>query len=193
AAGSPAVHDGRVFVVNDNDEKSFAIALDAKTGRQLWRVERDEKTNWATPYVWQNEKRTELITCGTKRVRSYDLDGNLLWELGGMSSIVIPTPFSQHGLLYVCSGYVGDKTRPIFAIRPGATGDISLKEGETTNSYVVWCEKTAGPYNPSALVYSGQFYVLYDFGFLAARDARTGKEIYDKQRINTEGTSSFTA
>jgi len=95
--------------VNDNDEQSFAVALDAKTGSPLWRVERDEKSNWATPYIWQNEQRTELIAPGTKRVRSYDLDGKLLWEFGGMSSIVIPTPFAQSGLLYVCSGYVGTK------------------------------------------------------------------------------------
>jgi outer membrane protein assembly factor BamB len=83
------IHDGRVFLVNDNDEQSFAVALDAKTGRQLWRVERDEKSNWATPYIWQNELRTELIASGTQRVRSYDLGGKLLWELGGMSSALL--------------------------------------------------------------------------------------------------------
>jgi outer membrane protein assembly factor BamB len=136
SAASPVLHKDRLFIVNDNDEKAFAVALDARTGRELWRVDRDEKSNWATPYIWQNEQRTELITPGTRKVRSYDLDGKLLWELGGMSSIVIPTPFSQSGLLYVCSGYVGDKTRPVFAIKPGASGDISLKPGETNNAFV---------------------------------------------------------
>ena len=121
SAASPVLHGGRLFVVNDNDEKSFLSAFDARSGRPLWRVERDEKSNWATPYVWVNDQRTELITPGTRKVRSYDLEGKLLWELGGMSSIVIPTPFAHAGLLYVCSGYVGDKTRPVFAIRPGAT------------------------------------------------------------------------
>ena len=154
---------------------SFAVALDAKTGRQLWRVERDEKSNWATPYIWQNEQRTELITRGTKRVRSYDLDGKLLWEFGGMSSIVIPTPFSKFGLLYVCSGYVGDKVRPVFAIKPGASGDISLKPGETNNEFIAWYQPTAAPYNPSPLVYGDYFYVLFDFGFLSCHDARTGQ------------------
>ena len=193
SAGSPVVHDGRVFIVNDNDEKSFAVALHAKTGRQLWRVERDEKSNWATPYIWQNEQHAELITCGTKRVRSYDLDGKLLWELGGMSTIVIPTPFSKFGLLYVCSGYVGDKTRPVFAIKPGASGDISLKPGETNNAFIAWSQPTAAPYNPSPLIYGDQFYVLFDFGFLACHDARTGRQIYDKQRIRPEGNTAFTA
>ena len=193
SAGSPVLHRDRIFIVNDNDEKSFAVALDAKTGRQLWRVEREEKSNWATPYVWQNAQRAELITPGTKKVRSYDLDGKLLWELGGMSSIVIPTPFSKFGLLYVCSGYVGDKVRPVFAIKPGASGDISLKTGETTNEFIAWSDRTAAPYNPSPLVYGDYFYVLFDFGFLSCHDARTGKTIYEKQRIRPEGQTAFTA
>jgi outer membrane protein assembly factor BamB len=192
SAGSPVVHDGRVFVVNDNDNQSFAVALDAKTGRQRWRAERNEKSNWSTPYLWQNEKRTELITCGSKRVRAYDLDGKLLWEFGGMSSIVIPTPFSKFGLLYICSGYVGDKTRPVFAIKPGASGDISLKPGETNNEFIAWYQPTAAPYNPSPLLYGDYFYVLFDFGFLSCLDARTGRQVYEKQRLRPEATS-FTA
>ena len=73
---------------------------------QIWRVERDEKSNWATPFVWENEQRTEIVTPAAGKVRSYDLDGKLLWELGGLSTITIPTPFARHGLLYVASGYV---------------------------------------------------------------------------------------
>ncbi len=192
SAASPALFRDRVFVVNDNEESSFVTALDAPTGRPLWRIEREEKSNWSTPYVWQNEKRTELITAGTKRVRSYDLDGHLLWEFGGMSSIAIPTPFSKFGLLYVCSGYVGDKVRPMFVIKPGASGDISLKEGETNNEFIAWSNRAAAPYNPSPLIYGDNLYVLFDFGFLSCADARTGKPIYDKQRVRPEPTS-FTA
>jgi outer membrane protein assembly factor BamB len=193
SAASPALHGDRLFIVNDNDDKSFVVALDIQTGRQVWRVERDEKSNWATPCIWANEKRTELVTPGTKKVRSYSLDGKLLWELGGMSSIVISTPFSKFGLLYVCSGYVGDSVRPVFAIKPGAAGDISLKPGETNNAFIEWYQATAAPYNPSPLVYGDYFYVLYDFGFLACHDARTGQRVYDKQRIRLDGSTSFTA
>jgi outer membrane protein assembly factor BamB len=193
SAASPVLHQDRIYVVNDNEEQSFLVALDKKTGRQIWRVERDEKSNWATPYVWENEKRTEIIVPGRNRVRSYDLNGKVLWEFGGMSTIVIPMPFSQFGLLYVCSGYVGDKTRPVFAIRPGASGDISLKDGETSSEYIAWHQNVAAPYNPSPLIYENSFYVLFDFGFLACHDAKSGKEIYGKQRLNAEGTSGFTA
>jgi outer membrane protein assembly factor BamB len=192
SAASPVLHDDRVFIVNDNDEQSFAVALDARTGRQLWQVERDEKSNWASPCVWQNERRTELITSGTRRIRSYDLNGKLLWQCGGMSSIVIPTPFSTSNLLYVCSGYVGDRARPVFAFKPGASGDITLNPGETNNEFIAWHQPTAGPYNPSPLLYGDYFYVLFDFGFLSCHDARTGRQIYEKQRIRDVPTS-FTA
>ena len=192
-AASPVLHKDRLYIVNDNEEKSFLVALNKKTGEQLWRVERDEKSNWATPFVWQNEKRTELVVPGRNKVRSYDLEGKPLWELSGMSSIVIPTPFAHSGLLYLCSGYVGDSTRPVFAVRPGAAGYISLKEGETNNPFIAWYEKTAAPYNPSPLAYGDNLYVLFDFGFLSCRDAKTGRAIYDKQRINPDGNSGFTA
>jgi outer membrane protein assembly factor BamB len=185
-AASPVLHQGRLYVVNDNDEKSYLVALDAKTGREIWKIERDEKSNWATPFVWDNGKRVELVTSGTKRVRSYDLDGKPLWELDGMSSIAIPTPFARHGLLYVSSGYVMDKKRPVFAIRPGAAGDISLKEDETSNGSVAWFQKSAGPYNPSPLVYGDYLYVLYDMGTLACFDALTGKPVYDRQRLHAQ-------
>src|SRR5258708_3128110 len=183
-AASPVLHEGRIYIVDDNDDKSFLAALDKKTGKQIWRVERNEKSNWATPYIWNNGRRTELVTPGTTRIRSYDLDGNALWELGGMSTIVIPTPFSKFGLLYVASGYVGDQIRPVFAIKPGAKGDISLKPGESSNEYIASYQPVAGPSNPSPLIYGDYYYPLLDRGFLTAHDARTGQEIYGKQRID---------
>jgi len=191
-AASPVLHEGRIYIVDDNDDQSFLLALDKKTGKQIWRVERNEKSNWATPYIWNSGKRTELITAGTMRVRSYDLDGNLLWELGGMSSIVIPTPFSKFGLLYVTSGYVGDQVRPVFAIKPGAKGDISLKPRDTSHHHIAWSQPTAGPYNPSPLIYGDYYYTLLDRGFLTCHDARSGQEIYGKQRIDP-AAAAFTS
>jgi outer membrane protein assembly factor BamB len=190
-AASPVLHRDRIYIANDNDKQSFLAALDKATGKQIWRVERDEKSNWATPFIWENDKRTEIVTCGNKKVRSYDLDGNLLWELGGMSPIVIPTPLARNGLLYISSGYVLNAVRPIFAIRPGASGDISLKEGENSNGSVAWHQKQAGPYNPSPIAYGVYLYVLYDRGFFGCYDARTGKEIY-KERMGP-GATAFTS
>jgi outer membrane protein assembly factor BamB len=183
AAASPVLHGGKLFVVNDNDEHAELFALDAKTGEELWRVERDEKSNWATPFIWANAQRVELITPGTRAVRSYDLDGKLLWSLRGMSSITIPTPFVGDGLLFVTSGYVGDKLRPLYAIRPGASGDITLKEGETNNAFIAWSNPVGGPYNTSPLVYEGRLYVLYDRGLVSCYEAKTGKLLYDRERL----------
>lgn len=126
-AVSPVLHGDSLFIFNDNEEKSYLLALDKKTGEKVFRVERDEGSNWVTPYVWQNAERTEIVTCGTGKIRSYDLKGKLLWELGPMSVIAIHTPVEGNGLLYICSGFVGDrKNRPIYAIRPVASGDITI-------------------------------------------------------------------
>jgi outer membrane protein assembly factor BamB len=192
-AASPIVHDGLVILVNDNDTQSYVLALDAKTGEEKWRALReDEDSNWATPFVWKHELRTEIVTAGTKKVRSYDLDGNLLWWFGGMSSIAIPQPFSDHGLLYVSSGYVGDQNRPVFAIKPGATGDITLAEGAKSNEWIVWFLPQAGPYNPTPLIYGDLYYTLFDRGFFTAHDAKTGAEVYDKVRFDRD-TAGFSA
>jgi outer membrane protein assembly factor BamB len=192
SGASPALHGGRLYVVNDNDERSFLVAYDARSGAEIWRVDRAEGTNWSTPFVWEHERRTEIVTAGSDRVRSYDLSGRLLWEFSGMSTISIPTPFARFGLLYVSSGYVADALRPAYAIRPGASGDISLKTGETSSADIAWWSPTGAPYNPTPLVYGDYYYTLFDRGFFTAHDARTGKEIYGRQRVTADATA-FTA
>ena len=201
-AASPVLHNDTLFIVNDNDERSFVVALDAKNGKERWRVDRDEGTNWSTPFVWEHEGRTELVTTGSDQVRSYDLEGRELWRFRGLNSITIPQPFSAHGLLYVTSGYVGDAVRPVFAIRPGAEGDISLRKSQQSNDDIVWYDDTAGPYHPTPLVYGDYHFTLLDRGFFTVHDARTGEELYftEEQVLNQEvrqrvarGAGGFTA
>ena len=190
-AASPVLHGDRLYIINDNHEESYLMALDKQTGEQVWRVERDEKSNWATPYIWVSNERTEIVTPGTDRVRSYDLDGKELWSFKGMSSITIATPYEHQGLLVISSGYVGDKSRPLYAIRPGAAGDITLDKGQTSNEFIAWSRPQGGPYNPSTIAYGGTIYVLYDRGFMVAYDAATGEEVYGKRRVS--GGSGFTS
>lgn len=191
-AASPVGHQGRLYLVNDNDDHSYLESLDKKTGESIWKVDREEKSNWSTPYIWEHDGKTEIVTTGAGRVRSYDLDGKLVWEFGGMSSIVIPTPFASHGLLYLTSGYVGDQIRPVYAVKPGARGDLTLAPGATSSPGIAWYLPQAGPYNTSPIVYGDYYYTLLDRGFLTAHDARTGKEIYSKQRIDP-AAGAFTA
>jgi len=194
SAASPALHDDFIYILNDNEQNSFIEAIDKNTGETSWRRDRNEKSNWSTPFVWKNSLRTEIITVGTGKTRSYGLDGTLLWEfVADMSSITIATPFTAHGLLYVTSGYVGDKHKPIYAIQPGGKGTINLKKNRPVDKSIVWRQPNAAPYNPSTLVYNDLLYVLYDFGFLACFNAKTGEEIYGKVRVRERQRTPFTA
>src|SRR5207244_11713056 len=132
-----------------------------KTGTELWRVNRDENEGWSTPVVWEHEMRTEIVTAAARRIRSYDLDGKLLWELSGMSDFgSIPTPVVGTGLVYISSGYPGSARRPAFAVRPGAAGDISLKPDEMSNQSIAWFQPLVGSYQTSPLVYRDYYYTL---------------------------------
>ena len=182
-ASSPALHESRLYLQNDNEEDSFLLACDKLTGDEVWRVPREEDGNWCSPYIWTNDQRTEIVTSGSTMVRSYDLDGKLLWSLQGMSGITIATPYAHNGLLYISSGYVLDKKRPVYAIRSGASGDISLIEGQNANQWVAWSQPQAAPYNPSTLVYEDLLYVLYDFGRVGCFKASDGTEAYGPQDL----------
>jgi outer membrane protein assembly factor BamB len=183
---SPALHQDRLIIQNDNESKSFLTALDAKTGNELWRVERREGTIYATPFIWQHDKRTEIVTMG-KIVRSYDLDGEQLWEMKGMTSpLIIPAPFARHDLLYVGAGYSG--TKPVFAIKPGGSGDIS------GSAFVAWTRNNASTYHPSPVVWGDYFYNMDDHGgFFTCLEARTGKPVYERQRVGGFYTASLWA
>jgi outer membrane protein assembly factor BamB len=192
SASSPILEGNLLIVLYDNEEDSWIAALDKRTGDEVWRTARDEVSSWATPYIWKNSQRTEIVTSGRKRIRSYDLTGELLWEMDGrMSWASIATPFSSHGLVYVTSGYFQDSHRPVYAIRPGASGDISLRENATSSEYVAWYLPRAGNYNTSPLVYGEIYYSLLDRGFFESYDAKTGEPVYGRQRIRVG--ASFTS
>ncbi len=127
--------------------------------------------------------RTELVISGSGVVRSYDLDGKLLWHLGDMSAHSIPSPLAGPDLLYLASGHVLSSKRPIVAVRPGAAGDITLAADASSNDFVAWCLNRAAPYNPSLLYYQDRVYALTDLGILSCYDAQTGKTIYQRKRL----------
>ena len=148
--------------------KAYLVAFDKWTGEEKLRIEReDEKTNYATPFIWQNEQRTELVTSGIGWARTYDLDGNLLWKLKGKSILAIPTPFAYDGTAaHLIAGHVVWGENPMYAIQPGRQGRyLAGSNRTTTNDYVVWTTQKAGPYHPTPIIYRRQLHVLYDRGF----------------------------
>ena len=191
---SPALADNLLIVVSDNEKQQYIAAFNKQTGKQVWRTNRDlggkrqpvQRSGWSTPFVWRHALRTEIIAVGPETVVSYDLTGKELWRMSGMALTPIPTPFAYEGLLYINGG----RGRPLFAIRPGAAGDISLKEGQTANEYVVWSQPRGGTYLPSSVAYQGFVYTLTETGILNRYDAKTGKQTY-KTRIDP-AASAFT-
>jgi outer membrane protein assembly factor BamB len=279
---SPALDGGRLFIQCDNDQKSFLAALDAKTGKELWRVSRPERTGWSTPLVWKNKERTEVVCVGSPRVRSYDpATGKQLWELAGMSGQSKASPVASAELLYVGTGggfggfgedapggggggpgrfggppqpgpivppavqdtlkltaeqkkqldelqkevdaevekLLTDEQkkqlkemreggggpggggrggrggfgsgRPLVAVKAGASGDITLKDGAKSNTGVAWALPNAGPATPSPLLYDGYLYVLEDRGgVVSCYEAKTGKQVYKERLPRARGFTS---
>ena len=129
---------------------------------------------------------------GRKKNRSYDLNGKLLWEFDGkMSGLVIPSPFVAHGMCYIASGYVGDSHRPTFAIKPGASGDITPDGDFDDSEFIHWYKPTASAYNTTQVVYGDYLYTVYDQGFITCHNAKNGELVYRKRRFSPGG--SFTA
>lgn len=189
---SPVLHGNRVFIQCDNDEKSFLVALDKKTGDPLWRLDRQEKSNWSTPYIWKNKQRTELITAGGTKLQSQNPEtGELFWEMGagGRNSL---TPVGGQELLYADSvDRMMGGSGPIVAIRAGASGDISLKGGETSNAFVAWSIPLRTFRVASPLLYEGCLYMLdQQRGQVRCYNAKTGQENYTER---LEGTKGFTS
>ena len=187
---SPVIFKDMVIVQADLQKDSFIAAYSLKNGKLLWKTKRDEISSWGTPTIYEGKTRAELITNGPKAIRGYDpLTGKELWRLGPMSEITTPTPFVARELIFVTSGYA--PIQPIYAIRPGATGDISLKDGAVSNSFVAWSKQRGGPYMPTPLVYGDQLYVCSNQGVLTSYNADTGDRLYQERLGGTGG--AFTA
>lgn len=190
---SPALIGNLLVIVNDNEKQQFIAAFDKQTGKQVWRTNREigpegRRSAWVTPFVWRHALRTEIVAVGPEVVVSYDLAGKELWRMSGMSAAPIPMPFAYDGLLYIDGG----RGASLFALRPGASGDISLRKDQSTNEYVVWSQPRAGTYLPSPVAYQGGVYVLTETGILSRFDAKSGKLTY-KTRIDPAATAFTTS
>ena len=189
-ASSPIIWNNLVILQCDTQDDSFLLALDAETGKQVWKTGRDELPSWGTPTVALTSAGPELVTNAANFIRGYDpRTGKELWKLGRSSKITAPTPLFADDKFVIVSGRAPE--RPIFVVKAGARGDLTLPEGKTSSEAVVWSRTGRGSYMPTPLVYDGILYVLANNGLLDAYDLKTGEEIY-RQRLPLVG-SGFSA
>jgi outer membrane protein assembly factor BamB len=196
-ASSPVLAGNQVIIVSDNQKQQYIASFDKRTGQPLWKTARDIgdksrgemsfRSGWATPYLWQNGTRTEIVTVGPGLAISYDLEGKELWRMSGIAPTPIPMPFSAAGLLFIDAG----RGRPLYAIKPGASGDISLAKDQKSNDWIAWSEARGGTYLPTPVYYDGALYILNEVGIFSRLDAKTGRITY-RSRISTEA-GNFTS
>jgi outer membrane protein assembly factor BamB len=174
---SPALFRDRVIVTWDQEGGSFIAAVDVRTGRELWRRDRDEPTTWATPLVVPVGSRVQVITNGQQHVRAYDFDtGADLWHGPGLTFNSIPSPVHAGGIVYLTSGFQRSVLLAVDLAK--ARGDIE------TSGALLWRRDRDTPYVASPLVYGGSIYVFKHLqGILTALDARSGQVRYGPVRI----------
>lgn len=189
-ASSPIFYRDSVIVQADTTGDDFLLALDAATGKERWRTVRQELPSWSTPNVYEGPTGPELVTNAPNFIRGYDpTTGREKWKLGGSSQITAPTPIFTEQFLVVSSGRRPGK--PLFVLKPGASGEITLPEGKTSGEFVVWSREGRGSYMPTPIIYGPYLYSLNNDGVFDCYDLATGTEIY-RERIPHHG-SGFSA
>lgn len=192
-SSSPIIYRNLVIVQADGQKQSFIAAYNLQTGKQVWRVERGELPSWGTPIVYEGKTRTELISDAGRYARGYDpLTGRELWRFSQNDiQVKMPAPIIAHNLIYITGGNPAGS--PIYALRPGATGDISLKAGEESNQYVAWRLSRGSSYTGTPLVYGDYLYISADNGVLSAYNAKTGERIYQERLPSSFSASPVAA
>jgi outer membrane protein assembly factor BamB len=188
-AASPILYENTVIIQADQQKGSYIAAYDAANGNEVWKTMReDEQSTWGTPLVVKGSRAgDELVTNGMK-IRGYDpKTGKIRWTLGPNSQVVVPTPIAGNDVVYVAGGY--QPVRPIYAIRPGGSGDISLPANTTSSTNMAWSVARDGPYLSTPLLYRGILYSVHNNGALAAYDAVTGESFY-RTRVGPGGAFS---
>jgi outer membrane protein assembly factor BamB len=189
-SSSPALYQDRIALLCDDPKNPFVAAFNLSDGKELWRTPRkgDCEGSWGTPLIHNDGARTQVITNGWPFIVSYDLEtGKELWRLRGGGDIPIPTPFVADGLIVISNAHGGKA--PLFAVRPSAEGDISLKEGSASNDSVVWSVPNGGSYISTPVVYRGHIYLANYNGLLRCFDFKTGQKMYE-ERLGTDATCS---
>jgi outer membrane protein assembly factor BamB len=178
---SPVVHRGTLFLVCYHESAAYLLALDARTGRQLWKVERPRGViSYSTPIVVPSAQGDELVVNSSAGIEAYDPStGRALWHFAESNQFPIPVPLHHQGVIYLSRGY---RSGPYAAIRPGGRGDIS-------KTHVIWRVPTGAPYISSLVYHEGLLYMAGDVGIVTCVDASTGQLVW-RERIGGTYTAS---
>lgn len=175
---SPVLQDGKLIIVRDSAQQSYIVVLDAKTGDEIWRKNRDEGNGWATPSVVRFEDKTQIIMPGTNAIRSYDLtNGDIIWQCSGLTSNCIPCPIVKDNMVYCMTGYKGHR---LLALPLSSKGDISGSDK------ILWKHSQGTPYIASPVLYDNRLYFnKFWHNILTTIDADTGKVVIGQTRLPT--------
>ncbi len=189
-ASSPIIFENLAIVQVDRHKDSFVAAFDLASGKRAWTVARDERPVWATPTLVQAGTRTELVVVGGNYTRAYDpRTGKELWRFKDEAEVKTPTPFVGDGLIVMSGGYRG---RPIFALKPGGSGDLSVADDAKTGPFLAWRTEAGGPYTTTPLAYGGLLFGVRDEGIAFAYDMKTGERVW-RERTGTTHSASLVA
>ncbi len=172
---APLLLNDRLIVVFDHEAGSFIVALDKRTGKELWRAPREEGSSWSTPLAIDHSGQKQVIVPATRKVRSYDPNsGKVLWETAGLGSNVIPVPIYHNGFVYVMSGHRDPK---LMAIKLGKVGDL------TDSDSIVWSHTRGLAYTTSPVLHDNKLFVVTDNGMISAFNAATGEQHFSQVRL----------
>jgi outer membrane protein assembly factor BamB len=189
-ASSPIIHNDRVIIQVDVQKDSFVAALDLATGEELWRTPRADVPTWSTPAVYSSGSSAQVVVNGWKHIGGYDLNtGKEIWRMTGGGDIPVPTPIAAHGLIFITNSHGGKS--PVYAVKPTAQGDITLKDAQTSNAHIEWSAERDGAYMQTPLVYGDTLYVCKDNGVLSVFDVKTGQRHF--QARLADGRTGFSA
>jgi outer membrane protein assembly factor BamB len=186
-ASSPVIFEDLAIVQVDRHSGSFLAAYDLATGRPAWKVARAERPVWATPTLHVVDGKPELVVVGGVHVRGYDpRTGQERWRFKDVAEVKTPTPFVSHGLVIFAGGYRG---RPLFAIREGARGDVSVTDDARKGPFLAWRSEPGGPYTTTPVAYGDLLYMVRDEGILGVYEVETGALVYRERTGATHSAS----
>jgi outer membrane protein assembly factor BamB len=172
---APVLDGNSLYLKFDQEKDSSLVVLDKNTGKELWRVSRDEPSSWSPPLIVTHAGRKQAVVSASNKVRSYDAaTGKLIWESAGLGTNVIPAPVTMNGAVYVMSGH---RDPNLLAIRLGEEGDL------TGSDSILWKNDRGNSYTPSPVLHDGKLYLLTDTGMLSCLNAKTGEAYYRQQRL----------